>query len=271
MSDFADKYGPWALVAGGAQGIGEAYARYAAARGVNVVVIDVHQPALDAIAADLKARHGVDCLALRIDLAAPDMLEQVVAAVGERAIGLLVYNAGIADVGPFFKPDKDLTFEKMRLAVNVTGPLVLTYHYARPMLARRRGGIVLMSSGAGLKGAPYYAAYSASKAYEIALGQALWREFAPYHVDVLAVAGGMTLSTAAAGYAHLDTSNFQTPAQLVDEAMGALGRQPMIVSEANHRANHEKMKLVPDEQIIEYLANHAIDNFLGGKPPEQAV
>ena len=99
----------------------------------------------------------------------------------------------------------------------------------------------------------------------------MWREFAPYHVDVLAVAGGMTLSTAAAGYAHLDTSGFQTPAQLVDEAMAALGRQPMIVSEANHRANHEKMKLVPDEQIIDYLANHAIDNFLGGKPPEQAV
>lgn len=271
MMEFKGKYGPWALVAGGAQGIGEAYSRYAASQGLNVVVLDLNQSALDAIASSLARDHGVECLPVRVDLSSPDMLEQVVDAVGDREVGLMIYNAGIADVGPFFKPDTGLAFEKMRLAVNVTGPLLLTYHFSKPMLARKSGGIVLMSSGAGLKGAPYYAAYSASKAYEIALGQALWAEFKPYHVDVLAVAGGMTLSTAAEGFKHLDTSNFQTPAQLVDEAMDALGKQPMIVSEASHRANHEKMKALPDETIIRYLADHAIKNFLGGTPPQQAI
>lgn len=271
MADFTQKYGPWALVAGGAQGIGEAYSRYAAAKGLNVVVLDVNQAALDKIAGDLTREHGVECLPVKVDLSAPDMLDQVVAAVGNREIGLLIYNAGIADVGPFFKPNTGLDFELKRVAVNVTGPLLLTYHFAKPMLARQAGGIVLMSSGAGLKGAPYYAAYSATKAYDIALGQALWAEFKPYNVDVLAVAAGMTLSTAAAGFQHLDTSNFQTPAQLVDEAMDALGKQPMIVSEATHRANHEKMKQAPDELIIGYLADHAINNFLGGTPPKQAI
>ena len=186
MTEFTNKYGPWALVAGGAQGIGEAYSRYAAEHGLNVIVLDKDQSALDKITADLTKAHGVECLAVKVDLSAPDMLEQVVAAVGKREVGLMVYNAGIADVGPFFKPNTGLDFEKMKIAVNVTGPLLLTYHFAKPMLARQAGGIVLMSSGAGLKGAPYYAHYSATKAYDIALGQALWGEFKPYNVDVLA-------------------------------------------------------------------------------------
>jgi len=271
MTEFTEKYGPWALVAGGAQGIGEAYSHYAAAHGLNVAVLDRDQAALNKMAGDLTKKHGVECLPVKVDLSAADMLEQVVAAVGNREVGLLIYNAGIADVGPFFKTNTGLDFEKMKIAVNVMGPLVLTYHFAQPMLKRKAGGIVLMSSGAGLKGAPYYAHYSATKAYDIALGQALWGEFKPYNVDVLAVAAGMTLSTASEAYKHLDTTHFQTPAQLVDEAMEALGKMPMIVSEANHRANHEKMKQLPDEVVIGYLANHAITNFLGGKPPEQAV
>lgn len=271
MSDFKTKYGPWALVAGGARGIGEAYSRYAAAQGLNVVVIDVEQSALDTMARDLPKEFGVECLPVNIDLASADLLEQLVDVVGDREVGLLVYNAGIADVGPFFKADTGLEFEKTRIAVNVTGPLLLTYHFAKPMLRREAGGIVLMSSGAGLKGAPYYAHYSATKAYDIALGQALWAEFKPYNVDVIAVAAGMTLSTAAEGFRHLDTSSFQTPEQLVDEVMGALGKMPMLVAEANHRANHEKMKVLPDETVIDYLANHAIDNFLQGRRPRQTI
>ncbi len=271
MASFLKKYGLWALIAGGAQGIGEAFADYAAARGLNVVVLDRERTALDNIGARLTEEHGVECLPVQVDLATEDMMERVIAAVGDREVGLLVYNAAISDVGPFFKKDTGLEFEKARLAVNVTGPLLLTYHFAKPMLARRAGGIVLMSSGAGLKGAPYYAAYSATKAYEIALAQALWGEFKPYDVDVLAVAAGMTLSTAARGFGHLDTSGFQTTEDCVAEAMAALGKQPLIISGEQNRATHAGLKGLPDDQVIEAMAAHAVENFLGGTPPEQAI
>jgi short-subunit dehydrogenase len=49
MTIFTDKYGPWALIAGGAQGIGEAYSRYAAANGLNVAVLDLSAAALEAL------------------------------------------------------------------------------------------------------------------------------------------------------------------------------------------------------------------------------
>ncbi|GAB3272681.1 SDR family NAD(P)-dependent oxidoreductase [Parahaliea aestuarii] len=270
---FQQQYGPWALVAGGAQGIGEAYTRYLAARGLNVIVLDISAQALADISGQVSSEFGVECLAVEVDLSSHTMLETIAAAVGDREVGLMIYNAGLADVGPFYKQDTGLDFELKKIAINVTGPLQLTYHFGKGMLARQRGGILLMSSGAGLQGSPYYAHYSATKAYDIALAEALWGEFAPYNVDVLAVAAGMTLSTAAEGFEHIkDRSQFQTTTELVDEAMAALGQgKPTLIAGKNHRANAEQMLQIPKEELIRYMADHAINNFLGGTIPRQNI
>ena len=253
MSEFSERYGPWALIAGGAQGSGEAYCRHVGAQGLNVVVLDISPDALKEFVPTLEREYGVECLGVEIDLARQDLLAAVTQAVGDREIGLLIYNAGLADVGPFYKPDTGLEYEQMKIAINVTGPFVLSYHYAKPMLARKSGGIILMSSGAGLQGAPYYAHYSATKAYDIVLAEALYGEFKPYNVDVLACVAGMTLSTAAKGYQHLDTSTFQTTTELVDEAMAALGVQCTLIAGELNRKNREAMKDMPKEQLIEIL------------------
>ncbi len=270
-ANFYSRYGPWALVAGGAQGIGEAYTRYVAARGLNVVVIDISQEALDTVTVEVEEEFGVSCLGVEIDLAREDMLDVIVDAVGDREIGLLVYNAGIADVGPFYKQDTGLDYERIKVAVNVSGPLQLSYHFSRPMLARRSGGIVLMSSGAGLQGAPYYAHYGATRAYNIVLAESLWAEFKPYNVDVLACIAGMTLSTAAQAYSHLDTSSFQSTTELVEEAMAALGCQCSLVAGENNRKNRKLMMQFSREQQVELIGQHALDNFFGGNVPEQKI
>ncbi|MBT8138289.1 MAG: SDR family NAD(P)-dependent oxidoreductase [Gammaproteobacteria bacterium] len=271
MADFAQQYGPYAVVAGGAQGIGAAYAQYIAARGVNLVLLDNAGDALEQFSAALRKQHSVKCIAIELDLGSENLLQVLSNAVGSLEVGLLVYNAGLADVGPFFKKETGLDFELKKIAVNVSGVFLLTHYFAKRMLARRRGGIVLMSSGAGLIGSPYYAHYSATKAYNIALGQALWAEFKPYNVDVLAVAAGMTLSTASAGFEHIeDRSQFQTPEALVEEAMQALGKQPLLVAGEQHRKNHELSRQLPPEQLIELMAQHAIENFLQ-QAPEQAL
>ncbi len=271
MSDFNKRYGPWAMVAGGAQGIGEAYTRHLAAKGLDVIVLDYSQQALDNFIPAIKQDYAVDCLGVTVDLAQQDMLDVVIQAVGDREIGLLIYNAGFADVGPFYKKDSGLELELMRIAINVTGPFVLSYHFAKPMLARKSGGIILMSSGAGLQGSPYYAHYSATKAYDIVLAEAMWGEFKPYNVDVLACVAGMTLSTAAKGYSHLDTSTFQTTTELVEEAMTALGQQCTLEAGAYNRKNRQLTKDLPKEKLIEIMARHAIDNFLEGETPVQNI
>jgi short-subunit dehydrogenase len=271
MTDFAEQYGPWALIAGGAQGIGEAYTRYAAAQGLNVVVIDISREALDTVTADIERQYGVSALAVELDLSRPDLLALVIEAVGDREIGLLIYNAGIADIGPFYKPDSGLDFELAKIAVNVTGPLVLSYHFARPMLARKTGGIILMSSGAGMQGSPYYGHYSATKAYSLTLAESLWGEFKPYNVNVLACVAGMTMSTAAESYAHLDTTDFQSTTELVEETMAALGRKCSLVAGEKNRENRKFMEQLPREQQVEIVGKHAIDSFFDGKVPEQNI
>ena len=271
MTKFADKYGPWALVAGGAQGIGEAYSRQLALLGLNVAVLDSSREALDRFVPALAAETGVETLALHIDLSSTQLLEEVKQAVGEREIGMLVYNAGLSDVGPFYKADSGLDYELKKIAINVTGPFVFCYHFAKAMLARRRGGIILMSSGAGFQGSPYFSHYAATRAYNIVLGESLWAEFKPYGVDVLSCAAGMTLSTAAKGFEHLDTSTFQTPEQLVEEAIAALGQQSLLIASDAQREGVEASRSVPREMIVKFMAEHAVDNFLDGEIPDQNI
>ncbi len=269
MTSFVSQYGPWALIAGGAQGIGAGFARAFAAQGLNVAVIDNLAEALDDFLPGLASEHGVETLGLCLDLAQPDLLERIVDGLEGREIGMLVYNAAIADFGPFYKEGGSLAFEKARVAVNVSGPMALSYHFGKSMLKRQAGGIILMSSGAGFQGSPYYAHYSATKAYDIALAQALWYEFKPYNVDVLACVAGMTLSTAAKGYQHLDTSQFQTVEDLVEEAMAALGKQSTLIASESQREGRELLDQLPIDQKIEAMAMHPIANFLDGKVPDQ--
>jgi uncharacterized protein len=75
---------------------------------------------------------------------------------------------------------------------NCVVPLQVCHHFAGPMVARGRGGIVLLSSGAGFVGAPNMVAYGATKAFDTVLAEALWAELHHQGVDVLGLVLGMT-------------------------------------------------------------------------------
>lgn len=274
LREFRKKYGPWALVAGGAQGIGLAFAEYAAREGLNVILVDVNAGMLGKSTQRLASRHGVETLGVPLDLAVGDRLEKLIEAVGDREVGLLVYNAALADVGPFYKAGSGLEHELRKIAVNVCGPLTLLYHLARPMLRRRGGGIVLMSSGTGLAGSPYYAHYGATKAYNINLAEALFHEFKPYDVAVMACIAGMTRSSSAQEFLERGEGTglqYQSCEDLVEEAMQALGGQGSLICNEANRRSFAAMASMPREKVPALLAAHAVGNFLGGKVPDQSV
>src|SRR5690349_1412299 len=84
---FAARYGPRALVAGGATGMGAEYCRQIAAMGIDLVILDRDEPALDATARELQsAFDGVDVVTAVVDLGQPAerLLDAVRRAVGER-------------------------------------------------------------------------------------------------------------------------------------------------------------------------------------------
>ncbi|HNM83402.1 MAG TPA: SDR family NAD(P)-dependent oxidoreductase [Mycobacterium sp.] len=191
MSEFADSYGPWALVAGASDGVGAAFADELARRGVNVVLLARRQAVLDEVAVGITDRTGAQTRTLAIDLAEPDAAAAVAAATADLEIGFLVYCAG-AD--PAFAPflSQPVAAAEAMVHRNCLVPMQLCHHFAGPMAERGRGGIVIVGSGAGLVGGPNMVAYGASKAFDMVFAEALWSELHDAGVDVVGLILGKT-------------------------------------------------------------------------------
>ena len=255
---FDEKYGPWALVLGASEGLGAAWAFGCAARGLNVVVVARRGGLLDGVASEIADRHGVAVRTVVLDLAAPDLVEQLRADTDDLDVGLLVYNGAAGHVGPL----REQSIDSLRsiVAVNCAGPLLTTAHFGTRMLDRGRGGIVIMGSAAGLAGAAYNSAYAASKAFDLVLGESLWAEWRESGVDVLSVIGPA-----------IDTPNFRAsvppsanmptpmaPEALVDEVFTMLGSTPSFVPGEEVRNGVAMLGTLPRQLQVEALsAAHA--------------
>jgi short-subunit dehydrogenase len=224
---FKEKYGPYALVAGGSIGLGAAFAEAIARRGVSLVLFARNEDRLKATAARLREAYGVDVVAIAADMADFDDVKKRVGAL-KVSIGLLVYDAAFAPIGPFEETSEDDL--ALAAAVNVKAPLLLTKLLSAPMIGRGRGGIVLMSSLAGGQGSPNLAAYAATKSFNAILAEGLWKELKPRGVDVLACCAGAILTP---GYQQAEKTKpapgTMEASVVAEQALKALGRGPIVV------------------------------------------
>ncbi|HEY7107775.1 MAG TPA: SDR family NAD(P)-dependent oxidoreductase [Acidimicrobiia bacterium] len=185
--EFSEHYGPWAVVAGASDGVGASVARLLGARGVNVVLVARRQQLLDDVAASI----DTETRTVALDLSIPDADAALVRATDDLDVGLLVFNAGADPYASRFL-EQPLASWTGLVRRNVDTVLGVCYRYGSAMVARGRGGIVLVTSGAAWAGGAYLAAYSASKAFDLNLGEALWAELRPHGVDVLSMVLGPT-------------------------------------------------------------------------------
>ena len=185
-SDFAKRYGPWAIVAGASEGVGRELARAVAANGVRCILVARRQEPLAELAEQIRAESGVECVPASIDLAAPDALDRMLATAGSREVGLFVANAGGDPNGSHFLERKIETWEEL-VRRNVLTTMQACHHFGGLMRERRRGGLLLVSSGAAWSGAPFMAVYSGTKAFDLRFGESLWAELRPFGVDVLSL------------------------------------------------------------------------------------
>ena len=191
MSTFSDKYGPWAVVAGASVGIGAEFCRQIAAEGVNVVLVSRSVDKLDALAAELRGAHGVETRVAGVDLAAPGAEAELFAATEGVEIGLFVYNAGADTINDYFLNQEAEEWHAM-LRRNCSVPLLASHHYAQPMVARKRGGIILVTSGAAWAGGGRLTTYGGTKAFDLIFAEGLWAELKRDDVDVLSLVVGAT-------------------------------------------------------------------------------
>jgi short-subunit dehydrogenase len=183
---FAERYGPWAVVAGASEGVGRAFARQLAAKGVPSVLIARREGPLKALAEEIRAETGVECVVAPIDLSEPDAAERVAAAAGPREVGLFIANAGADPNGSKFL-DRDVSTWNALVQRNVVTTMQCCHYFGGLMRTRGRGGLLLVNSAAGYGGGSYLATYSASKAFDLCFSEGLWAELKPFGVDVLAL------------------------------------------------------------------------------------
>jgi uncharacterized protein len=227
VTSFADRYGPVAVVAGASEGLGAAFAEALAARGLHLVLLARRGALLADLAARITERHGVTVKTVTADLADGAFVDAMRGAIDGLDVGLAVYNAAYSFIAPML--DRPAGDAVRVVDVNVLGPLRLVHALVPAMRARRRGGVVLMASIAGFQGAPGLAAYAASKAFGIVLGESLWAELKPEGIDVVTVCAGAIRTPS-----YVEASAREAPGTLdasvvAETALDALGRGPVVV------------------------------------------
>lgn len=190
MSPFASSLADRsAVITGGGRGIGAAIAGALVERGVRVLVSARSADEIEATAERVR-RDGVEAHAVRCDVSDPDdvrsLAEQARELLGP--VDILVNNAGFAPSAPLAAID--LESWQQVFAVNVTGTLLCSQAFAPGMADRGWGRVVNVASIAGRVGAPYIAAYAATKHAVVGLTRALGAELAKSGVTVNAVCPG---------------------------------------------------------------------------------
>jgi len=178
-----------ALVTGGGRGIGREIALALAREGCHVAVASRSPQSVEATAGAVR-RLGVEAMPLALDVTDADAITHAMQEIRARlgAIDVLVNNAGIAESAPFAKTEPVLWERHLR--VNATGPYLLTRAVLPAMLERRWGRVINIASLAGLHGAPYVTAYTASKHALVGFTRALAAEVSGTGVTVNAICSG---------------------------------------------------------------------------------
>jgi short-subunit dehydrogenase len=224
---FWKKYGPYALIAGGSDGLGAAFAEAVACRGLNLILIARDKERLETTADRLREKYNIDVLTLAADLADYEKIKNFVTSLNV-TIGFLVYNAAYLPIGLFENTNEEHLSQTVN--VNVRSPLLLIKLLSVQMVNNEQGGIVIMSSLAGAQGSPKLAAYAATKAFNAVLAEGLWKELKPRGVDVIGCCAGavFTHSYQQAGIGKKIQGII--PARAVAEkTLKALGKGPIIV------------------------------------------
>lgn len=257
---FKEKYGPWAIVAGAAEGLGEAWSESLAKRGLNLVMIDIQNDKLQTLSGRLKKEYSIQTREYAIDLSQENASAEIMTAIVELDCRLLIYNAAYSRVKPFLEN----TNEDIRnyTGINIYTQLKLVHAFSKHLIDKNRsGGIILMSSLAGLIGMQLVASYAATKAFSWNLAEALHHELKPYSIDVMACIAGATST-----HAYLNTDPkygnikplIMSPEAVSEEAIKKLGKKARHITGFSNRMNYFILTRLLPRKMASNMANNVM-------------
>jgi uncharacterized protein len=178
-----------ALITGASAGIGQEFARQLAQQGRDLVLVARNGERLHALADEYRASHGVDVEVMAVDLRDRAGLARVEERLrdDDRPVDVLINNAGFGVRSRFSASDLD--DEQAMIDVMVTAVMRLSHAALPGMLARGKGGILVVSSVAGwLTGGTY----NAAKAWATTFAESLSAQVRGSNVRVTALCPGFT-------------------------------------------------------------------------------
>lgn len=270
MSNYPSRYGPTAVVAGAARGLGASIAARIAAKGIGLVLVDRAETDLQSTATKLRASYGVDVRAIVLDLSEATATQRILEATEDLDVGLLVYNAALAFAGPLWA--KDLDYYHCLLGTNIVAPFDLIYRFAPRLMRRGRGGIVMVSSESGQTPQPYLTVYASSKAWNTSFSTALWEELRPYGVEVLnAIVGSVDtpgLRELMPGSA-LSSMKLADPWDVAGQIVNSVDRGPTRIFGFTNRAMIRCFRLLGLNSAFKVMARMMIATVYHGHAPAQ--
>ena len=189
---FQQQFGKWAVICGASKGIGLEWAFALAERGLNVVLLSRKENELLIAKERLLTMYShLQVKMFVIDLGNVEEWRKIASELASSLeVGFVVYNAAYSPIGLF--TDFSLNAHEHSLNVNVRSALTAASIFSKPMVERRRGAIVLMSSAEGEACSPFISNYAATKSWTTLFAEGLWYELSPLGIEVIGVIAGLT-------------------------------------------------------------------------------
>ncbi|PIN09524.1 17 beta-hydroxysteroid dehydrogenase type 3, HSD17B3 [Handroanthus impetiginosus] len=259
--DLKGIYGSWALITGSTDGIGKAFAFKLAKKGLNLVLVSRNSGKLKRVRDEIQDRYpDIKIRIFELDFSEDDVVSRV--RVMEEMIegldiGVLINNVGVTYPGAMYFHEVDEKIWMNLVRVNVEGTSYVTKVVLKGMVARRRGAIVNMGSGASIvvPSHPLYAIYSATKGYVDQLSRSLYVEYKPYGIDVQCQVPLYVSTKMASQVAQVERSSIFIPTaeKYVEAAVGFIGYdQPRCTPYWAHSIQWFFASLLPDALLDEW-------------------
>uniref|UniRef100_A0A1A9WL14 Uncharacterized protein n=1 Tax=Glossina brevipalpis TaxID=37001 RepID=A0A1A9WL14_9MUSC len=182
-----DKFGKWAVITGGSDGIGKGYAKELARRGINVVIISHMKEELIATAKEIENLYGTEAKWIVADFSkGKEVYQHIKHELRDIPVGILVNNVGCASY-PDELGNRSEDFLWSIINVNVGAVTVMSRLIIPQMKKHGKGAIVNIASGFELMPTPLMAVYGATKRYVRSLSLAMERELSEYNITVQCV------------------------------------------------------------------------------------
>ena len=254
-----------ALVTGASAGIGAAFARALAARGIDLILTARRADRLEALADEVRAKHDVAATIVLVDLAEPGAVEAIVRSIEAKGLQVdwLINNAGYGVPGTFAQNDWATHADFLRVMVDA--PTELVWRLLPGMRARNFGRIVNVASLAGhLPAPPGHTLYAPAKAFMVRMSESLAMELRGSDIHVCALCPGLTHSEFhdIAGTRNLVDQLpkilWQSAEAVVEEGIRAVeaGDAVRVTGRVN-RAVRTLVNLLPDSIALRLMAREA--------------